>query len=79
MFRSPDRAATRAALEAVGVASAVHYPLAITQQPAYRDLDHPTCPEAEAWAAECISVPCFPEMTEAEIDRVCDALAGLGA
>ena len=58
-----------AALEAAGVASAVHYPLAITQQPAYRDLDHASCPEAEAWAAECISVPCFPEMTEAEIDQ----------
>jgi dTDP-4-amino-4,6-dideoxygalactose transaminase len=78
VFRSSDRAATRAALEASGVASAVHYPLAITQQPAYRRLDHPPCPEAEAWAAECVSVPCFPEMTEAEIDRVCGALAGLG-
>ena len=41
--------------------------------------DHAALPEAEAWAAECVSVPCFPEMTEAEIDRVCDALAGLGA
>ena len=78
VFRSADRDRTRAALEAVGVASAVHYPLAITQQPAYRNLDHAPCPEAEAWAAECVSVPCFPEMTEAEIDRVCTALAGLG-
>ena len=78
VFRSSDRASTRTALEAAGVASAVHYPLAITQQPAYRNLDHSPCPEAEAWAAECVSVPCFPEMTQAEIDRVCGALAGLG-
>ena len=78
VFRSADRDRTRAALSAAGVASAVHYPLAITQQPAYRDLDHAPCPQAEAWAAECVSVPCFPEMTEAEIDRVCTALAGLG-
>ncbi len=77
VFRSADRTRTRAALEAEGVATAVHYPLAITQQPAYRDLDHASCPEAEAWAAECISVPCFPEMTESEVDRVCGALAGL--
>jgi dTDP-4-amino-4,6-dideoxygalactose transaminase len=77
VFRSPDRARARAALEAAGVGSAAHYPLAITQQPAYRDLDHAPCPEAEAWAAECISVPCFPEMTDTEIDRVCVALAGL--
>ena len=77
VFRSSDRTAARAELEAAGVASAVHYPLAITQQPAYRDLDHASCPEAEAWAAECISVPCFPEMTETEIDLVCVTLAGL--
>jgi dTDP-4-amino-4,6-dideoxygalactose transaminase len=77
VFRSTDRTGARAALEADGVSSAVHYPLAITQQPAYRDLEHASCPEAEAWADECISVPCFPEMTEAEVDRVCAALAGL--
>jgi dTDP-3-amino-3,4,6-trideoxy-alpha-D-glucose transaminase len=77
VFRTTDRNNVRAALDAEGVASAIHYPLAITQQPAYRDLQHASCPEAEAWAAECLSVPCFPEMTEAEIDRVCAALAGL--
>jgi dTDP-4-amino-4,6-dideoxygalactose transaminase len=77
VLRSSDRAATRAALEAMGVATAIHYPLAITQQPAYRDLAHGPCPEAEAWASECISVPCFPELTEDEVDRVCSALAGL--
>jgi hypothetical protein len=25
----------------------------------------------------CVSVPCFPEMTDAELDTVCDALAAL--
>ena len=77
VFRSLDRDRARAALEGDGVATAVHYPLAITQQPAYRVLQHAPCPHAEAWAAECISVPCFPEMTEVEVDRVCVALAGL--
>ncbi len=78
VFRSADRNRTRTELESAGVASAVHYPLAITQQPAFRDLQHADCRESEAWAAECTSVPCFPEMTEAEIDCVCAALAGLG-
>jgi dTDP-4-amino-4,6-dideoxygalactose transaminase len=77
VFRSRDRTNTRGALDTVGVGTAIHYPLAITEQPAYRDLAHASCREAEAWAAECISVPCFPEMTEAEIDLVCAALAGL--
>lgn len=77
VFRSADRTRARAQLESAGVASAIHYPLAITQQPAYRHLHHAECPEAEAWAAECISVPCFPEMSDAEIDLVCATLAGL--
>ncbi|HEY4609748.1 MAG TPA: DegT/DnrJ/EryC1/StrS family aminotransferase, partial [Ilumatobacteraceae bacterium] len=74
VFRSPARTSTRAALEQKGVATAVHYPLAITQQPAYRDLIHAPCPQAEAWARECISVPCFPEMTDVEVELVCTAL-----
>ena len=77
VFRSADRTGTRAALERDGIATAVHYPLAIPQQPAYRNLTHASCPQAEGWADECISVPCFPEMTGAEVDRVCTALAGL--
>ena len=27
------------------------------------------CPEAEAWAAECVSLPCFPELTDDEVER----------
>jgi dTDP-4-amino-4,6-dideoxygalactose transaminase len=59
------------------VTTAIHYPLAITQQPAYRDLEHAPCDASEAWAGQCISVPCFPEMTDAEIDQVCGVLAAV--
>ena len=38
VLRAADRDAVRAALAARGVATGVHYPLAITQQPAYRHL-----------------------------------------
>ena len=30
----------------------------------------PPCPQAEAWAAECVTVPCFPEMTDDEVETV---------
>ncbi len=73
--RFTDRDATRAQLASAGVGTAVHYPLAITQQPAYRDLAGPPCPVAESWAAACVSVPCFPELTDAEVETVADALA----
>ncbi len=77
VFRSNERERDRAQLAGRGVSTAIHYPLAILQQPAYRDLPHVACPESEAWAASCISVPCFPEMTDDEIATVGDALANL--
>jgi len=52
----------------------VHYPLALTQQPAYREFVRAACPEAEGWAAECVSFPCFPELTDDEIEAVCRAI-----
>ncbi len=77
--RMADRDATRSALAARGVATAVHYPLALTQQPAYRRFAAGSCPEAEGWAAECVSLPCFPELTDAEVDTVVAALGAIGS
>jgi dTDP-4-amino-4,6-dideoxygalactose transaminase len=77
VFRTTEREATRAALAERGVASAVHYPLALTQQPAYQRFARALCPEAEAWAAECVTVPCFPELSAGEVATVADALAAL--
>jgi dTDP-3-amino-3,4,6-trideoxy-alpha-D-glucose transaminase len=54
--------------------TAVHYPVALTRQPAYEQFVVAACPEAEAWAAECVSLPCFPEMTDDEIEAVCRSL-----
>jgi len=79
VFRTAARDAVRKRLAAAGVATAIHYPLALTQQPAYSALFAEPCPEAEAWAAECVSVPCFPELTDDEIERVAGALAELPA
>jgi dTDP-4-amino-4,6-dideoxygalactose transaminase len=79
VFRAAHRDAARDALARAGVGTAVHYPLAVTQQPAYRQFARVRCPEAEAWARECVSVPCFPELTGAEIDLVADALSGLSS
>ncbi|HEY4332308.1 MAG TPA: DegT/DnrJ/EryC1/StrS family aminotransferase [Ilumatobacteraceae bacterium] len=75
VLRSSRREAFRRALQHRGVSTAVHYPLALTQQPAYAHLTRARCPQAEAWAAECISVPCFPELADSEVDLVAAALA----
>jgi dTDP-4-amino-4,6-dideoxygalactose transaminase len=75
VLRSTDRDRLRADLAAHDVATSVHYPLALTQQPAYRELTRTPCPQAEAWATSCVTVPCFPELGDAEVDTVASALA----
>ena len=72
--RFGDRDAARTALADLGVGTAVQYPVALTQQPAYRHLPHQPCPRAEAWAAQCVSLPCHPELTDAEVETVGEAL-----
>ena len=69
--RVADRATFR---DRVPFGTGVHYPRALTQQPAYRQFARVECPEAESWAAECVSFPCFPEMTDDEIEAVCRAI-----
>ncbi|HEX4867495.1 MAG TPA: DegT/DnrJ/EryC1/StrS family aminotransferase [Acidimicrobiales bacterium] len=79
VFRTEKRQQVRDELAGHDVATAVHYPLALTQQPAYQALTREPCPEAEAWARECVTVPCFPEMTDDEVEVVAAALASLPA
>ena len=69
--RVPDRDAFRAAMP---FATGVQYPRALTQQPAYAQFAREPCVEAERWAAECVTLPCFPELTDDEIEVVCRAL-----
>jgi dTDP-4-amino-4,6-dideoxygalactose transaminase len=54
--------------------TAVHYPRALTEQAAYQQFVRAECPQAESWAEECVSLPCFPEMSDDEIEVVCRAL-----
>jgi dTDP-3-amino-3,4,6-trideoxy-alpha-D-glucose transaminase len=69
--RVGDRDAFRARMP---FGTAVHYPRALTQQAAYQQYVRGGRSEAESWAAECVSLPCFPEMTDDEIEVVCRAL-----
>ncbi len=72
VLRTGDRAAFARGLPS---ATGVHYPLAVTQQPAYRHFARAACPRAEAWAAECLTLPCFPELRDDEVDVLCESLS----
>ena len=60
-----------AALQAAGIGFGYHYPLPVHLQPAYSSLGAPgSFPEAELGAGEILSLPMFPEMSEAQVDHV---------
>jgi perosamine synthetase len=64
----------RAELERSGVATGVYYPLPIHQQPPYRGLKNPPCPEAERAAADMFSVPVHPGLSRNEYEAVGEQL-----
>ena len=70
------RDAIRDALGKAGVATALHYPTPIHLQRAYAHLAQGpgSCPVAERSVKEMISLPMFPDLTEAQVDYVCDQL-----
>jgi dTDP-4-amino-4,6-dideoxygalactose transaminase len=70
-----------AACRAAGVGAGVHYPLPLHLQPAWRHLGYAPgdLPATEAWAAECLSLPLYPELTEAQQDRVVQVVRGFFA
>jgi dTDP-4-amino-4,6-dideoxygalactose transaminase len=73
-----DRELVRAALEAADIATDVHYPVADHRQPAWSgDYEGVKLPVTEHAVEHVLTVPCFPELTEDEVERVCEALRGL--
>jgi dTDP-4-amino-4,6-dideoxygalactose transaminase len=84
----PERDAVRAALQQAGVATGVHYPIPVHLQPAYADLGYRAgdFAVAERVAGQTLSLPMFPELSEAQIGEVvaclgeaCEAGGRIGA
>lgn len=75
-LRLAGRDGLRARLAAAGVATGLHYPRPVHLQPAYADLGYRPgdFPVSEALAAETLSLPIYPEMTEHQQRHVCDAV-----
>ncbi len=73
VVRAPRRSATAERLRALGVSTAVHYPIPDHRQ---KILTGPTVQLAvtEAAAEQVLTLPCFPELEVEEIEVVCRAL-----
>ncbi len=74
VVRVRDRESVRGRLAAMGVQTGVHYPVPCHQQGPYRSYAAGPLPAAEHAAGEILSLPIFPQMTGAQLDRVCQAV-----
>jgi dTDP-4-amino-4,6-dideoxygalactose transaminase len=74
----PDEAARarlQAGLRAAGVPSAIYYPRPLHAQPAYRGAhDGAALPVAEDIATRILALPIHPDLTGADVDRICAAV-----
>ena len=64
-------------LEQKGIQTGIHYPVPLHLTTAYRDLGSPgagSCPVSETLAAEILSLPMYPELTEAQLEYTVAAL-----
>jgi len=77
---APRRGEFIAAMKAQGIGVGVHYPamhlFSLFRQRGHTDGDFPV---AEDIGARTITLPLFPAMTDADVDRVCDAVASVTA
>jgi len=72
VVRSPVRDALCDYLAGARVSTAIHYPKPVHLQPAYAGLGYEagSCPNAEAAAAEILSLPLFPQLTVHEVEQI---------
>ena len=65
----------RRRLSESGIPTAIHYPVPLNQQPAYRDLCCPECtPVSSSLAEQVMSIPMSADLSKEEQDRVGEAL-----
>jgi hypothetical protein len=60
--------------------TAVHFPSPIHRQPAYSGrvaMGPSGCRNSDCAAAQVLSLPIFPELTDGQVEYVCDALRGV--
>lgn len=81
VVRSPARDALQRALQAAGIGTMIHYPIPPHRQAAYASLgiDPEAFPIARRMAAEVLSLPMGPHLTDAQQDRVIAVVGELAA
>lgn len=73
---SDRRDQIREAVIARQIACAVYYPIPLHQQKAFADTHQEPLPITESVSRRCLSLPIYPEMTEQQVQAVCEAVLG---
>jgi hypothetical protein len=77
VVRAPDRDSVQSRLRGQGIGTGAHYPVPVHRQAAYLNrvaLGPSGCRATEAAAREVMSLPIYPELTDAQVAQVCEAL-----
>lgn len=71
-----DRDALAAHLAEAGVGTETYYPVPLHLQPCFAYLGHASgdFPRAEEACERALALPLYPDLTEAQVDRVCDEI-----
>jgi dTDP-4-amino-4,6-dideoxygalactose transaminase len=79
VIETPERDRIRSGLQDAGIQSAVHYPLPIHLQKAYRYLGYQAgdLPVTETMCTKCLSLPIYPELSREKISHVASVLLDL--
>ena len=75
--RSSARDTTRATLGAAGIETLVHYPLPLTEQPAFAQVRAQDCPVAARASREVLSLPLHPGLSNDDVVMIISALRNL--
>ncbi|MCK9201481.1 MAG: DegT/DnrJ/EryC1/StrS family aminotransferase [Gallionella sp.] len=76
VLTSPERDRLAQHLKSRGVETYVHYPVPVHRQPPCKDLrcDPNGLAAAERHAAVCLSIPCHPQMSDADVNAVIEEI-----
>lgn len=76
VVQSAQRDALQRKLTDAGITTQIHYPIPPHRQQAYVGLGYKdgSLPIAERLAGNCLSLPIWPQMRDAQIDAICDAV-----
>ena len=65
-------------LESANIGTGIHYPITDHQQVAWKSIfKGQSSPCADILTAQILTLPCFPKMTDSEVEEVCSALSQL--